>query len=82
MERDVLSEIREMKERLSVIEYLLRANFIPEVKPTADEKRAIREFERDLRSGKEKLTPLEKVLKTTGRETSVAVSRRAGKKGR
>ncbi|MCP8321944.1 MAG: hypothetical protein H3Z52_13575 [archaeon] len=82
MEREVLSEIKEVKERLSVIEYLLRANLIPEVKPTADEKRAIREFERDLHSGREKLIPLEEVLKTTGRETNVAVSRRAEKKGR
>lgn len=82
MEREVLSEIKEVKERLSVIEYLLRVNLIPEVKPTADEKRAIREFEKNLRSGKEKLIPLEEVLKPTERETGIAVSRRAGKKGR
>jgi hypothetical protein len=82
MEREVLSEIKEVKERLSVIEYLLKANLIQEVKPTADEKRAIREFERGLHSGKEKFIPLEEVLKTMGRETKVAISRRAGKKGR
>jgi len=82
MEKEVLSEIRAVKERLSVIEYLLRADLIPEVNPTADEKRAIREFERDLHAGKEKLIPLGEVLKTTGREAGVAVSRGAGKKGR
>ena len=82
MEEEILSEIREVKERLSVIEYLLRADLIIEAKPTAEEKRAIREFERDLCSGKEKLTPLEEVLKTSGRKADIAVSRRVGKKSR
>ena len=77
MEKTVLSEIKEVKERLSVIEYLLRANLVPEDEPTRDEKKAILEFERSFRAGKEKLVPIDRLVRT-----GVAVSRRASKKGR
>ena len=68
LEKQLLNEIRELKDMVKHLENLLVERLIGVEEPLPDEVEAIRDYESEKERGKVELVKLEDVLKESGRE--------------